>query len=397
MNPGEWERAAQEVLADLTKSQLDRHRRLVTPIDATHVLLEGRTYLNFASNNYLGLSHHPKIVAAIQNAAREFGAGSGASPLITGYGPAQEQAERHIASWKGTESAVLLPSGYQANHAAVQTLAAIARKSGRGLRFLLDKLAHASLIDAVRGTGVEFRAFPHNGIAKLERLLSGSEAGQMQVVVTESVFSMDGDTADLNALAELKQRHPFFLLLDEAHATGVYGQAGSGFANESGLRSAVDASVITFSKAMGVSGGAVCGSNVFSDALVNLGRAYVYSTGVPPMIAAGAVAAIAVMQTEPAHQSRVRHLALRLRSELARTNWQIPEGDSPIIPIVIGSEANAIAAAESLRKEGILALAIRPPTVPRGASRLRVTISAAHTDEEIGTLIGAIRGLPTPG
>ena len=203
-------------------------------------------------------------------------------------GPCRKSAgSQAIAAWKGTEAAILLPSGYQANLAAIQTLAAIGKLTG-GARFLVDKLTHASLIDAIRGSGEPFRIFPHNHMAKLKRLLQESDKAALQVVVTESIFSMDGDAADLRAIAELKLEHEFFLLLDEAHATGVYGPAGAGLAAEYGLRQIVDVSILTLSKALGGIGGAVCGSAVFCEALVNYGRAYLFSTGVPAAVAAAA-------------------------------------------------------------------------------------------------------------
>ena len=395
MSCGSWQQAAEDVLARLAASHLHRRRRVITSIDATHVRLDGCEYVNFASNNYLGLTHHPQVVTAIEGSLRAHGAGSGASSLITGFGPEHERAERRIALWKGTEGAVLLPSGYQANHAAVQTLAAVAEQRGKPIRFLLDKLSHASLIDAVRGTGAPFRILPHNGIRKLKRLLEEAQPNEIEVVVTESIFSMDGDAADLRRLSRIKSEHPFMLLLDEAHATGVYGTAGHGLADELGLRAAVDVSVITFSKATGIAGGAVCGSAAFCESVVNVGRAYIYSTSIPPMLAAGASAAVGVMQSEPQHQLRVRQLALHVRSQLLKSGWEIPAGDSPIIPVIFGPETAALQAAEELKQEGMLVLAIRPPTVQRGASRLRVTISSAHSDEEVERLISALIRLRT--
>jgi 8-amino-7-oxononanoate synthase len=390
MTPPDWDAAAREVLASLEQAHLHRVRRVMTPVDATHVDWNGRRLVNFASNNYLGLTHHPRVVEAVAQSARDLGAGSGAAPLITGYTAAHALAEQRIAQWKGSQASVLLPSGYQANHAAVQTLAAVAEKRGRPIRFLLDKLCHASLIDAVRGTGQPFRVFPHNGLRKLRRLLEEADANQMQVVVTEAIFSMDGDAADLSGLASLKESHPFLLMLDEAHGTGVYGAAGSGLAAELGLQSAVDVRVLTLSKSIGCGGGAVCGTTTFCESLVNLARAYIYSTSVPPMIAAAAVAAIEVMEREPERQQRLRRLANQVRSDLRRAGFDLPPGDSPIIPLLMGSETGALAAADDLIEQGMLSLAIRPPTVPRGTSRLRVTLSSQHTDDEVQRLTAAL-------
>src|SRR4051812_6167694 len=225
-------------------------------------------------------------------AAQSHGAGAGAAPLISGYTDLHASAERALARWKGTESAVLLPSGYQANLAAVQALAAIGERSGRPVHFLLDKLVHASLIDAVRETRAEFRIVQHQGVEKIERLLLEGAGERTQVVVTESIFSMDGDAADLSGLAALKAKCPFVLLLDEAHGTGVYGPSGAGLAAERGLGDAVDVTIVTLSKAMGSGGGAVCASSAFCEAVVNFGRAYIFSTPLPPAPAAAAGAAI---------------------------------------------------------------------------------------------------------
>jgi 8-amino-7-oxononanoate synthase len=374
-------------LFDLTltrreRDQLLRRRRAVRPIDSVHVEIDGVRYVNFSSNNYLGLTHHPRVIAAVQSAATEFGVGAAASPLITGYTSAHASAETALAKWKGTEAAVVLPSGYQANQAAVQTLAAVAEASDRSVRFLLDRLAHASLIDAVRDTRLPFRVFPHNDHDKLQRLLGRREDDALDVVVTESIFSMDGDAAPLRELAALKRAHGFFFLLDEAHGSGVYGEHGAGYAAELGVSDVADACVVTLSKALGVAGGAICASKEFCEAVVNFGRAYLYSTSVPPTTAAACEAALAVMRDEPQRQQRVRALARRVRGAMGLQG----DGDSPIVPIVLRSESAAVDAAERLREKGMLVLPIRPPTVPRGTSRLRVTLSCDHSDEEVGRL-----------
>jgi 8-amino-7-oxononanoate synthase len=397
-----WEFVVAEDLGRLRQLQLYRQPRIMRPIDATHVECEGRTLVNFSSNNYLGLTHHPRILGAVEQAIARDGFGSAAAPLITGYTPAHDSAERALAAWKGAEAAVFLPSGYQANLAAIQTLAAIgertngerpeARRSG-GVRFLVDKLAHASLIDAIRGSGAAFRVFPHNHMAKLKRLLSGSDAGVLQVVVTESIFSMDGDAADLTGIARLKEEHKFLLLLDEAHASGVYGPAGAGLAAELRLGQMVDVSILTLSKALGGIGGAVCGSAVFCDALVNYGRAYLFSTALPAAVAAAGEAAITVLREDPSRQMRVRELARHVREKLGQTPFVMPSGDSPIVPIILGEEGHTLRAARELFEKGLLVVAVRPPTVPRGSSRLRITLCSQHSDEEVERLIAAIQYL----
>jgi len=393
LNPADFSALVAADLSSLAEAQLLRARRMVTPVSATRVRIGDREYVNFASNDYLGLTHHPRLIATAAASVRRDGVGSGAAALITGYSDAHARAEATIARWKGTQDAVLLPSGYQANQALIQTLVAIGQRAEGGVRFLIDKLAHASLLDAVRGGSAAFRVFPHNRLAKVERLLADAPTGQLQVVVTESIFSMDGDAGDLMGFVELKRNHPFFLVVDEAHGSGVYGPAGSGYASEIGVQSNVDASVVTLSKAIGCVGGVICGSKDFCGAVVNHGRAYVFTTAVPPWAAVTASEAIAVMRDEPWRQERVRALAGRVRAAARSMGFELPPGDSPIVPIILGESASALSAAESLARAGLLVVAVRPPTVAKGTSRLRVTLSAAHTDGEIDQLLSELGAL----
>jgi 8-amino-7-oxononanoate synthase len=377
-------------LSRLTQSQLLRERRVVRALDAVHVQLGESVYANFCSNNYLGLTHHPRVIGAMRDGAQKFGAGSGAAGLISGYSEQHLATEAAIAKWKGYEAAVLLPSGYQANFGAIQTLAAVGQSKKNGTRFLVDKLAHASLLDAVRGCDAAWRVFPHNGMRKLVRLLDEAEMDQLQVVVTESIFSMDGDEADLRALAELKKKQPFVLLVDEAHASGVYGVNGAGLAAERGVAQSVDVSIATFSKAAGCMGGAVCASKDFCRAVVNFGRAYIYSTEIAPAICGGIDAALSVMHEEPQRQKRVRELSKELRAGLKKNGWDVTDGESPIVPIILGKEKAAMEKSKKLLEKGLLVGAVRPPTVARGTSRLRVTVSCEHSDAEIDGLIRAL-------
>jgi 8-amino-7-oxononanoate synthase len=395
----DWTDAFDQALSDRRANSTLRARRVVTPLDSTHVEIDGVRYTNFASNNYLGLTHHPRVMAAFESAAKTNGIGSGAAALVTGHTAAHASAERALARWKGTEDAVILSSGYAANLAAVQTLAAVAKQPGReprgsaaGLRFLIDKLAHASLVDAVRAVctddQISFRVFPHNHLGKLRRLLSEADSRTLQVVVTESIFSMDGDSADLAGIAELKNQFPFLLLLDEAHGSGVYGPDGAGYAAECGLAGLADLTVVTLSKAIGCSGGAVCGGAAQCEAIVNFGRPYVFSTAIPPAVCAAVEASIEVMHGEPQRQQRVRELARMVRNSL-----RLGDGDSPIIPWILGEESRALYAAERLKECGLLSVAVRPPTVPIGTSRLRITVSSDHTDVEIDQLISACKSI----
>jgi len=384
--PGLWSSLLEQDLADTRGAHLNRSRLIVRAIDATHVEIAGKRFVNFSSNNYLGLTHHPDVIAAAAQCIARDGMGSGAAPLISGCTPVHASLEKKLARWKGVESAVLLSSGYQANLAAVQSIAAVARDRG-GVRFLLDKLCHASLIDAVRAAGSSFRIFPHNHLGKLRRLLVEADAGQVQVVVTESIFSMDGDAADMAGIAKLRREFTFVWFLDEAHASGVYGPHGNGLAAEMGISDLVDIQIVTLSKALGSIGGAICARAAFCDAVVNHGRAFIFSTSLPAAAAAAAEAAIEVVIREPQRRQRLRDMAARVRKELAMT------GDSPVIPIILGNETAALDGAAALRGQGMLAIAVRPPTVPRGSSRLRVTLSSEHRDEEISGLIAALKQL----
>jgi 7-keto-8-aminopelargonate synthetase-like enzyme len=262
----------------------------------------------------------------------------------------------------------------------------------------MDKLVHASLIDAVALSGSPFRVFPHNGLPKLAHLLkkgvrSHFPAGEpaLDVIVTESIYSMDGDAAPVKELSAMAGEASAAWILDEAHGTGVYGEGGRGFASENGV--APDITIVTLSKAMGCGGGAVCGSRAFCDAIVNFGRAYIYSTALPPATVAAALASLAVMRDEPHRQQRVRDLGVRVRAQLAAASIdaRITGGDSPIIACILGDARRALAVSERMTDAGFWIPAIRPPTVPLEQSRLRITLSCEHTDAEIDAMIAALR------
>lgn len=380
-----WISLLQDDLNERSQCLQLRSRRALEQIDPVQVRIDGKTYVNFCSNNYLGLTHHPALLEAMR---RSPAVGSGAAGLISGYSIELQQAENELASWKGYEASIILPSGYQSNLAAIQTLASLHHR--RPVRFLIDKLAHASLIDGIRATQLPMRVFPHNHLGKLARLLEESDESEIQVVVTESIFSMDGDAADLVGIVQLKQKHPFILLVDEAHATGVFGPEGNGLAAELGVRSAVDVSVVTLSKAMGSIGGAVCGSQLLIDSLLNHARAAIYTTAPPPSAGLLACAAIRICRDEPHRRDRLLRISQIVRSRLRQMNLSIPEGNSPIIPLIYGDTRRTEEAAGQLRQRGILALPIRPPTVPPNSSRLRLTLSCEHSDQQIEQLLEAI-------
>ncbi len=378
------------LLVERAAGDLLRRRLIVEPIDATHVRRDGVERVNFCSNDYLGLTHHPAVIAAARDAAERWGVGAGASALITGHTPAHESCEQAIAAWKKTERAMLLPSGYQANHAAIQTLAAIAGRSGRTPLFLLDKRVHASLVDAVRATGLGHRSFHHQDADHLGHLLQKHHDAHC-MVVTESVFSMDGDVLNVAAMAQLKAEHGFAMLVDEAHGAGAFGPDGAGVLAEHGACDLPDVTVVTLSKALGCAGGAICGSKKFIAVAENTARAAIYTTAPSPLLAAAAEAAIRVLRDEPARQDRLRANARRVRMELQLDPGPHGRIDSPIIPILLGESSAALAASNHLANKGLWVMAIRPPTVPRDGARLRVTVSCAHTDADMDRLVAGLR------
>lgn len=392
MNHQQVQDQIDQALRQRQADNLLRQRRIIDPIDEVRVRLGDQELINFSSNDYLGLSHHRRLARVIAKASRS-GCGSGAAGLISGYTSAHAQAEAAIARWKQTERAVLLPSGYQANLAAIQTFTAIGQLGG-GVRFLADKLIHASLIDAIQTSGQPYRIFPHNQFPKLERLLTQADPNQLQVVVTESIFSMDGDAADLPGLAQLKGRYAFQLLLDEAHASGVWGENGCGYADEIGYGNLADVSIVTCSKGMGLIGGVICASERFCAMLCQAGRAYIYSTSIPPHLCAAVEAALEIMRADPQRRARVRRHASMVRKGLSGSGLIVlGQDESPIIPIVVGSEQNALEAAQKLQQQGLLVAAVRPPTVAVNASRLRITVTSAHRRSQIAQLVSALRNL----
>ena len=393
-----WDDLFRNALNQASARGLLRTRTVRNPSDAIHLSESSAslnaepkpTLINFASNDYLGLSHHPRLIAAAHKSLDQR-VGSGAAPLVTGYSSDHVRLEKTIAQWKQMDDSILLPSGYQANHAAIGALTVAAETVGKKVRFLLDKLVHASIVDAVRASQGEYRIYPHNSLAKLRRLLTEKQGEYVDVVVTESIFSMDGDAVDLEGLVDLKKQLPFLLLLDEAHATGVYGPNGAGYAAERGLTEFVDLSVITFSKSIGIIGGAVAASTTLIEAIVNFGRAYLFSTSIPPHVCNVVHEAIAIMHDEPHRRMRVRKLAKDFRGELSALNFEVPPGDSPIIPLILGDEQTALDASLLLKQSGFLVVASRPPTVPKGSSRLRITLSSEHDETDIHRLLSILK------
>jgi 8-amino-7-oxononanoate synthase len=373
-----------EQLQALRARSLDRHLREIASAQGPIVDLPGKRLINFSSNDYLGLASDAKLRQAAIAAVNEFGVGAGASRLISGTQSPHLRLEKALAEWKGTQAALCFSSGYAA---AVGTLPALVSKSDL---VVLDKLCHASLIDGAKLSGAILRVFPHNHLGKLESHLEWARhehPGSRIIVVTESVFSMDGDRAPLRDLIDLKKRFGALLFLDEAHAVGVIGPNGRGLAAKENVAADVDVQMGTLSKALGVSGGYVCGSSSLVEWLINRARSFIFSTAPPPALAAAALAALDFLSS-PQGEERRRRLwrNIDLLGDALST-----KPASAIVPWIVGDEQAALDLSRNLQEKGFFVPAIRYPTVAKGAARLRVTVSAAHEEEQIRSLAAAIR------
>ncbi|HKH22880.1 MAG TPA: 8-amino-7-oxononanoate synthase [Solirubrobacterales bacterium] len=375
----------QERLAELDSSGLRRRLRLIEGPQGPRVLLDGREVLLLCSNNYLGLAGHPRLREAAADAALSLGTSAGASRLISGSMSIHAELEARLAEFKGTEAALLFGSGYLANTGTIAALA------GRGEVIFSDELNHASIIDGCRLAKAETFIYRHADTEHLEWGLRGAR-GRAALIVTDGVFSMDGDLAPLAELGELARRHRCRLMVDEAHATGCLGPGGRGSVAAAGLTGEVDVMVGTLGKALGGYGAYVCGSSELADYLVNSARPFIFSTAPPPPAVAAATAALELLTERPERVGRLRANALALRSSL-RAEGVNPLGDeTQIVPLVVGEADRAMAVCELLLEQGVFAQAIRPPTVPEGTCRLRLTAMATHRPEELAEaarLIGA--------
>ena len=369
----------QPELAALADAGLLRSLRPLDSPAGPRVRREGRELWNFASNDYLGLAAHPALAEAFIEGVQRYGTGAAASRLVSGTLPPHHALEEELAAAKGCEAALVFSSGFATATGSLPALA------GKHDVLVLDKLCHACLIDGARLSGATIRVFPHNDVPKLDRLLAGIRARQPQarvIVVTESVFSMDGDLCPLAGIVEATDRHGALLFLDEAHAFGVLGPAGMGLAAELGLQRRVDFQMGTFSKAAGLSGGYLACSAAWRDLLVNRARSVIYSTAPPPALAHAAAASLALIRSAAGDA---------LRDQLrARIDALVPGHPSPVIPRILGENGAALAAAERLARLGFLVPAIRYPTVPRGTARLRISLSAAHPAAAVDALRAAL-------
>jgi len=374
-----------DALADLDRRAL---RRTLTarrgPQRGDRIEIGGQSLVNFGSNDYLGLASDPRVAAAVRAALGDYGWGSGASPLVTGRSDLHAELERKLAEFEGTEAALLFPSGYAAN---VGTICALV---GKGDAIYSDELNHASLIDGCRLSGAAVHVYPHRDVGQLRQLLIDSRQVRRKLIVTDSLFSMGGDRAPLEGLAELAQRYDAMLLVDEAHATAIFGATGRGLAEEAGVEDGVHIRVGTLSKALGSLGGFVVGGRTLIDWLANRARPYVYSTAAPAALAAAGLAALELIAGEPERRQTLQQLASFARHEFLRQRVNYSGAFSQIMPVRIGNPHQAIAAAAHLRDSGFLVPAIRPPSVPEGQSLLRISLTCLHTERQVEDLVAAL-------
>ena len=403
----------------LEKQHLKRSLRSVEQNDGARLHIHGKPLLNFSSNNYLGLARHPQVIEAVQQVLGHWGVGAGSSRLISGTSVIHRDLEQALAAFMGSESALVFPTGYMANLGVLTSLA------GEGDAIVMDRLCHASLIDAARLSGARLFVYAHADAAEAERVLKRAASYRRKFLVTDSLFSMDGDFAPLAELAALARREGAISILDEAHAIGVWGENGRGARTMPlpppstvppppvgegttdvrsplppgeglGERLTFDIVVGTLSKALGSQGGFVCGSSELIETLVNKARSFIYTTGLSPACVAAAHAALSLIQEDPAPRERLQRLSQKLRDGLRDLGFNTLKSESQIVPILLGSTEQALACAAHLEGAGIYAPAIRPPTVHAGECRIRFSVTAEHTEKDIDHVLEVMAAYPLP-
>ena len=369
-----------------TRRAAGLHRRLrcIEGAQDAWVTVDGRRALLLCSNNYLGLASHPAVREAASKAAADYGVGAGASRLISGSMRWHRTLEEQLATFKGTEAALLFNSGYHAN---VGTIAALV---GQDDAVFSDELNHASIIDGCRLSGARIRVYRHNDVDALAALLAGT-AARRRLVVTESIFSMDGDTAPLAAIGEVAERHGAMVMVDEAHAMGVIGPNGRGVVGAEGLQDRVAVQMGTLGKAVGTFGAFVAGRRAMIDLLLNTARSFVYTTALPPPVVAAASAALTIISTDSERRQRLAENAAHLYRAFGQLGLRTGRQPAHILPVLIGDSDRAMRISERLLAEGVFVQGIRPPTVPPGTARLRVTAMSTHTEEDLAFAVEAFR------
>ncbi|MEQ1533340.1 MAG: 8-amino-7-oxononanoate synthase [Sideroxydans sp.] len=376
----------QQSLAERAAQGLLRARRTLTTPQSPHIIVDGTPYLAFCSNDYLGLANHPELISALQNGAQQWGVGAGAAHLVSGHFEPHHLLEQQLAAVVDKPAALLFSTGYMANLGVVQALV------GKGDTVFADKLNHASLNDAMALSRAEVKRYRHGDMAQLEKLLSETSKGR-KLVISDAVFSMDGDIAPLREMLALCERYDAWLYVDDAHGFGVLGEQGSGSLSHFGMASERIIYMATLGKAAGVSGAFVAAEQVVIDTLVNYANSYVYTTASPAALSVALSHSLQLIAQGNDLRAHLNSLIAKLRNGLADLPWSLMPSDTAIQPVLIGDNQRALELSAGLRERGIWVAAIRPPTVPQGTARLRITLSAAHSEGDVDSLIGALHEL----
>ena len=378
------EQLSQE-LASLETQALRRRLQTVEEVlPGGRVRVAGKVLLNLSSNDYLGLALDPRLIQGAQAAAARWGAGAGASRLVAGNYALHEAVEKQLAAFKGTGDAVIFSTGYAANLGVISALA------GPGDVIFSDRLNHASIYDGIKLSGAGLSRFPHRDLGRLEQMLRKAAGGRRRLIITDSVFSVDGDLANLSGLVALKERYGAWLMIDEAHATGILGPRGAGLAEALGLTSRVDIHLGTFSKALGSLGGYVAGDRRLIEYLHNRARSFIYSTALAPPVLGAITAALKIVAQEPERRASLLEEAGKFRRGLEAAGLNTLGSETQIIPVLVGENARTLEFAAHRRERGLLAVALRPPTVPPGRARVRFSLSAAHSREDLSAALKTI-------
>jgi 8-amino-7-oxononanoate synthase len=375
-----------EQLAALETAGLKRSRRMLQGPQGARVKVNAREYVAFCSNDYLGLAAHPELIAAARRGATEFGVGAGASHLILGHSAAHHRAEQALARHVALPRALLFSTGYMANLGVVTALV------GRSDTVFADRLNHASLNDAAILSRATLRRYPHCDLETLDRLLAGASSGR-KLIITDAVFSMDGNLAPVPGLVALAERHDAWLLIDDAHGFGVLGEGGRGTLAHFGIDSPRIIYMGTLGKAAGVFGAFVAGTDEVVETLVQRARSYIYTTATPPMLACAVIRSLELMVEEAWRRAHLKRLVAQLRGGLAASRWRLAASETAIQPLLIGDNAAALSVSDKLAGRALLVPAIRPPTVPQGTARLRISLSAAHGEDEVERLLDALHAI----
>ena len=376
----------QSGLDELAAQGLLRKRHALLSPQEPHIVVDGKEYLSFSSNDYLGLANHPELITALQQGAQQWGVGAGSAHLVSGHFEPHHQLEIALAAFVDKPGALLFSTGYMANLAVVQALA------GKGDTVFADKLNHASLNNAMALSRAHIKRYRHGDMEQLGQMLEQTSGGR-KLVITDAVFSMDGDIAPLRELLELCEAHDAWLYVDDAHGFGVLGRQGRGSLAHFDIASKRIIYMATLGKAAGVAGAFVCAEQVIIDTLINHAHSYVYTTAAPPALSVTTLHSLKLITQGDAMREHLHQIIAKLRKGLVDLPWKLLPSDTAIQPLLVGDSRLALKLSNGLRERGIWIAAIRPPTVPQGTARLRITLSAAHSEDDVEQLIGALHEL----